>query len=351
MEYVVAFSCSFLVSVTSVFFIKKLAWRYKVLDKPGFWRKIHTSPIPLMGGLAIFIGFLFTTIYFVFFSDYIIGKYVDVFAMIGIWTGGALIMVGGFLDDKKNLDPIKQIFFPILSIVIVIFSGVKIAHITNPFGGTISFDTMPFISISLTFLWLLGMSYTTKILDGLDGLTTGITLIGAFIIFLISLFFGPAILPEIGILSIIFAGALFGFWIFNWHKASIFLGEGGSLFCGFMLGVLAIITDGKIAITLLIMGVPIIDLLFVIFRRFIRRESAFSHSDKKHLHFQLLDIGFSHRSAVLFLYFLTIIFGVTGLFLDSIGRLMAFMILSFLVLVIIISVYFLYKKKYSEKLL
>ncbi len=351
MEYLIVFSCSFLISFISVFFVKKLAWRFHVLDKPGFWRKIHSSPMPLMGGLSIFTGFLITSAYLVFFTDYIIGKYIDVSVMIGMWIGGAILMFGGILDDKKNLDPIKQFFFPVISIVIVIFSGIKIAHITNPFGGTIGFDGLPIISIVLTFFWLLGMSYTTKILDGLDGLTTGITLIGAFVIFLISLFFGPAILPEMGMLSIILAGALFGFLIFNWHKASIFLGEGGSLFCGFMLGVLAIITDGKIAITLLIMGVPIIDLLLVIVRRFIRKESAFSHSDKKHLHFQLLEIGLSHRFAVLFLYFLTIIFGVTGLFLNSIGRLAAFAILSLSVLVIVVSVYFLYKRKSSEKLL
>jgi UDP-GlcNAc:undecaprenyl-phosphate/decaprenyl-phosphate GlcNAc-1-phosphate transferase len=351
MQYFIAFLSAYFLSIIFTLLIKKIAWKLKIIDRPSFLRKIHNQPIPLLGGVAVFLSFFVVSLYFVFFTDFVIGKYITSGMMYGIWLGGLIIMIGGFIDDKKSLDPIKQIIFPVVAILVVILSGIKIGYITNPFGGVINFDSLNFLAIILTFLWLLGMSYTTKILDGLDGLTSGITLIGTLAIFILTLFIGPAILPEVGIIAIILAGGLFGFLMFNFHKASIFLGEGGSLYCGFMLGVLAIITDGKIAITLLIMGIPIIDLLFVVIQRFTKKQSPFRHSDKKHLHFRLLDIGFSHKQAVLSLYFLTIVFGAAGLFLNSIGRFLTFLILFTLMVLIASGVYFIYKKKNEERLL
>ncbi|MBT4277921.1 undecaprenyl/decaprenyl-phosphate alpha-N-acetylglucosaminyl 1-phosphate transferase [Candidatus Falkowbacteria bacterium] len=350
MQYLLVGGGAFLLSIVFTVFIKRIAWQYKIVDRPTFWRKIHSRPTPLLGGVAIFFSFLIVSLYSVFFGDHIIGKYIDLKMMIGIWIASGIIILGGVLDDKKNLDPIKQIIWPIIAIGAVIYSGINIGYITNPFGGTVDFENLKWLSILITFLWLLGMSYTTKILDGLDGLTTGITLIGAITIFILSLFIGPAILPEVGMLAIIFVGALLGFLIFNWHRASIFLGEGGSLYCGFMIGVLAIITDGKIAVTLLVMGIPIIDLLFVIIKRLSKRQSPFSYSDKKHLHFQLLDIGLTHRQAVLFLYFLTILFGSFGLFFKSFGRFLSFLILCVFMLIIAGGIYFIYRKKENKRL-
>ena len=350
MQYLIAGGAAFLFSTVLTVLTKRFAWRYKIIDRPTFWRKIHTKPTPLMGGTAIFLAFFAVSFYYIFFTGLIIGKYITLPMIIGIWIAGAIIIFGGFLDDKKSQDPIKQIIWPVVAVVAVIFTGIKIGYVTNPLGGIINFGGLPILSITLTFLWLLGMSYTTKILDGLDGLASGITLIGALIVFIVSFFVGPAILPEVSMLSIIFAGSILGFLLFNWHKASIFLGEGGSLFCGFMLGVLAIITDGKIAVTLLVMGIPIIDLLFVIVQRFMRKESPFSHSDKKHLHFRLLDIGFSHRQAVLFLYFFTVLFGSIGLFLKSRGRLIAFATLFLVMILMGIFLYLTYKKKSKKSL-
>lgn len=351
MQYLIAGGGAFIISVILTMLVRIIAWRYKIIDRPSFLRKIHTQPTPLLGGLAIYISFVVVSLYYVFFSDLIIGKYISTLTMIGVWVAGGIIMIGGFLDDKKSLDPIKQIMWPIVAIIIVILTGTNIGYISNPFGGVINFGDVYYLSFIVTFFWLLGMSYTTKILDGLDGLVAGITLIGSLAIFILTLFIGPAILPEVGLLAIIFSGAVLGFLIFNWHRASIFLGEGGSLLCGFMLGVLAIITDGKIAITLLVMGVPIIDLLFVIIHRFAKNQSPFHHSDKKHLHFRLLDFGFSTRQAVLFLYLLTIIFGASGLFLESFGRLLTFIVLFIFMLVIASTFYFFFKKQNEKRLL
>lgn len=256
-------------------------------------------------------------------------------------------MIGGFLDDKYNIKPHYQVIWPVLAIIAVIISGIGVKYITNPFGGLIYFSTykfevfrlggMPYyitlFSDIFTFIWLIVLMYTTKFLDGLDGLVPGISVIGGLIVAglcLVTKFFQP----EIATISLIFAGACLGFLLFSFHPAKIFLGEGGSLFCGFMLGVLAIISGGKIATTLLVLGIPILDLIWVMLRRVISERRAPWLADKKHLHFRLLDIGFSHRQAVLFLYFIALCFGATTLFLQSFQKLIALAVLIVVMLVL-----------------
>ncbi|MBI4262381.1 undecaprenyl/decaprenyl-phosphate alpha-N-acetylglucosaminyl 1-phosphate transferase, partial [Candidatus Uhrbacteria bacterium] len=261
--------------------------------------------------------------------------------LIGIFFGGLVIMIGGFLDDRWHWKPGKQIIFPVLAAFIVIASGIGITFITNPFGGQIHLDgwqrilfwfqgipyrlTLP--ADVFTLLWLLGMMYTTKFLDGLDGLVSGVTVIGGLVIAALAL---DPIVHQNGtaLLALILAGAFFGFIPWNWHPAKIFLGEGGSIFAGFMLGVLAIISGSKVTTTLLVVGIPILDTLWVILRRiFWEHRSPFA-GDRKHLHHRLLDLGFSHRAVVLMLYFLAAYFGITALFLQSSGKLIALLILS-----------------------
>ena len=159
------------------------------------------------------------------------------------------------------------------------------------------------------------MIYTTKFLDGLDGLVSGIGTLGALILFIVSLFWDVP-MSATSVLCLILAGALLGFLKYNFYPAKIFLGEAGSTFIGFMLGVLAIISGAKIATALLIMGIPVLDVIWVIIRRLISHKHFYA-GDRKHFHFRLLDAGLSHRQAVLFLYALTLIFGSSSLFLQS----------------------------------
>jgi len=177
------------------------------------------------------------------------------------------------------------------------------------------------------------MIYTTKLLDGLDGLVSGITIIGSIVLFFLSLTPG-VIQPETALLCIILAGASLGFLFFNFHPAKIFLGETGSTFTGFMLGTLAIISGGKIATALLIMGIPILDVLWVIGRRLWQRQSPFRSADRKHLHFRLLDIGFSHRGAVLFLYVVSAMFGSVALSVQGKYKLVVLVVLVIFMLVL-----------------
>lgn len=354
MFYFFAFISSFILSIFLTPFIRRLALKNKIVDYPAP-RKIHSRPIPLLGGVAIFLSFFIVLTFFAFFTPYILEKSISLKQLLGVFIAGLFLMLGGFLDDKYNLPPKKQFIWPLMAVLTVIVSGIGVKYITNPFGGIINlelkkifilrFNEMPYYlswpADLLTLIWLLGMIYTAKFLDGLDGLASGITAIGAFIIFGLCLF-TAFYQPEIGFLAIILAGAVSGFLVFNWHPAKIFLGEGGSVFCGFMLGVLAIISGGKFAATLLVTGIAFLDLIWVILRRlFWERHSPFL-ADKKHLHFRLLDAGFSQRQAVIFLYLLALIFGLSTFFLKSAGKLIALGILSGLMIslaVLLVTIY------------
>ena len=188
------------------------------------------------------------------------------------------------------------------------------------------------------------MMYTTKLLDGLDGLVSGISAIGAIIIFLLTTM-TKYYQPDTALLSLIFSACCIGFLIFNFNPAKIFLGEGGSLFTGFMLGVLSIISGGKIATALLIMGIPILDAAWVILRRIFEGKSPFKTADRKHLHFRLLDLGMNQKQTVIFMYFLSAGFGISTLFLQSKSKLIALGVLALVMLIIGFVVLKIFKKQ------
>src|SRR3989344_1634888 len=337
--YLLPFWSALILSIILTPLIRKLALKWQIVDYPTP-RKIHSRPTPLLGGVAIFLSFTLMTLVF-----WYLGRITDVkisnFQVLTFLIASLILIIGGFLDDKYNLKPQYQFIFPLLAILLVIYSGIKIQYITNPFGGVIEFFTTA--GIILAAIWLLGMIYTTKFLDGLDGLVSGVTFIGALIIFVVSLYWDVP-LSGTSVLAIILAGATLGFLPANWHPAKIFLGEGGSIFCGFMLGVLAIISGSKVATALLIMGIPILDVAWVIIRRIWQGRSP-TKGDRKHLHFRLLDIGLSHPQAVIFLLFLTGIFGTTSLFLHTKGKIIALIVLALIMIIIALALFSIYKSR------
>ncbi len=315
---------------------------FKIVDIPKVEkRKIHKKKIPLGGGLAIFASFFILA--FAFHGE--LGDHVTLTHIWALFFGGLVLMIGGILDDKYNLKAKQQIWFPVLAAVIVLLFKIGPEIITNPFGGVVELSVYAWgnyltIANLLVFVWLMAMMFTTKLLDGLDGLVTGVVAIGAMMIFFLSL--EPQwFQPDVAMLSILFAGSCVGFLVWNWHPAKIFLGEGGSLFTGFMLGSLAVISGSKIATALLVMGVPMLDIVRVIFLR-IRKGKPIFVGDSEHLHFRLLKSGMTQKQAVLLFYSLSFLFGITTLFLQSSQKLMA---LSFLfVLMMLLGVWFGRKK-------
>ena len=313
-NFLIIFLITFFLSVVFTVIVRQIVLRLNIVDTPNLERKIHKIGTPLLGGLSLFLSF-FLVLYFI--RDKILAGNLEVNHWLGFFAGALILMIGGFLDDKYNIKQKYQIIFPILAIACVLAGGVGIEKITNPLGG---FIYLGFFSSIIIALWLVGMMYTTKLLDGIDGLVTGVTAIGGFVIFLFTMT-TKYYQPDIGIAALILSAVCLGFLIFNWHPAKIFLGEGGSLFLGYTLGVLAIISGGKIAIALLIMGIPIMYVLWTIIRRIQAGKNPFKFADRKHLHFRLLDLGLSQRQTVLIYYGFSAIFGLSALFLQSRGKL------------------------------
>lgn len=346
MTYLTAIILSVLVSALATLGVIRLASWLKILDQPGTHpKKIHKLPVPLLGGLGIALSFFAVLLYYLSSSDVIQQALHQANGVVlpkhlwGIGLATLVIMIGGILDDKFDLKPAWQLIAPITAVVIVIISGVGITFVTNPLGGLIYLDTwkttvfhlagwpyrIVWLADIFTFIWLMIMMHTTKLLDGLDGLVTGITALASLIIFVLSLEIKQ---PFTALMAAILFGANVGFLIFNFHPARIFLGWGGSVWAGLMIGWLSIVSGGKVATAMLVLGIPLLDLIWVAVRRVLIEKKSFAIGDKKHIHHRLLGVGLSHRSAVLVLYLITAGFGISALFLQSFGKLMALLALA-----------------------
>lgn len=318
---------SFLLTPVAIFFSGK----FRFFGRKSGGRHIHSGRIPRLGGVVIFLVFWLL----VLLSDKII---LDK-NLIGVFIASAFLLTIGIIDDIKEISWGWQFLSQVGAALAVIAAGVGIPHLTNPFGGlvdlnqiNISILTLGGINYNLTFpadlftfIWIILIINTVNWLDGLDGLASGVSVIGSFALFFLSL--TPVVnQPQIAVLSIILAGAIAGFLFYNFNPAKIFLGTSGSMFLGFMLAVLSIISGGKVATALLILGFPILDALWVIIQRW-RADVSVFHPDKRHFHHKLLEIGLSQRKIVLLIYFITAVFGVVGVVGQSKGKLIALAIL------------------------
>ncbi len=328
------FLAAFVLSILLTLIVRFFASKYKIIDAPNEARKRHGRSVPLLGGLAIFLSFWLVMAYLIYFTN-LIGENLPVEKLLWVFAGGLILVIIGVLDDKYKLSYKWRLPISALVTLLVIIGGVGIDKVTNPFGGIWYLDLVrvgpiAIVADAIVFLWILGMMYTTKILDGLDGLTSGISGIAALMIFFIAN--GERWhQSDVALVGLALSGAILGFLLFNFYPAKIFLGEGGSLWLGFMLGVLSVISGGKFATALLVMAVPILDLAWVIFTR-ARHGMPIAQGDRQHLHFRLVDSGLSQRRAVLFYYLVAILFGVSTLFLQSIGKVIILLALVILVL-------------------
>ncbi len=350
MEYVGYCLAAFMLAAAITPLVRKLAFRVNALDIPRPPRNLHTHTVAKLGGVAIFLSVAIIVLLYVYAGgiDPFIVPFKFVWATL---VGGAILMIGGFLDDKYDLPPQILWIFPAAAALLVVWSGigVGIKFISNPFGAPIDLNfhilNLPASAVFI-FFWLMGMMFTTKFLDGLDGLVAGIGLIAGLTLFGLSLT-DSVQQPITASLAIILVGALAGYLIYAFNPASIFLGEGGSTFIGFMLGVLAVISGGKIATALLVMGIPILDVAWVILQRLWSRQSPF-RGDRLHIHFKLIDLGFTQRQTALILYALSAGFGFSAVFLQSMGKLVALGIMFAIMSALVLGVLYAYRKKRSE---
>ncbi len=292
--------------------VRRVAGKVDVLDRPDVERKFHDRPVPLLGGVALFIAWWVSVGYLVF-AQPVYGIEIIKDKLFAAFIASLIILVVGVADDIRGVAPRWRFLAIALCALIAVTFGIGLDKITNPFGGVVPLSTL--FGNALVFVWLIGIMFTTKISDGLDGLSTGVVLIGSLMIFFLSRA-GKFYQPNVALLSLMFAAVCLGFLIFNFHSASIFLGESGSLFIGFILGVLAIISGSKLAITFLVIFVPALDIARVVYERWRAHEPLF-RGDRRHLHYRLRDIGLSERAVVLVFYFLAAVFGSLGLLLPS----------------------------------
>ncbi|MFA4845882.1 MAG: MraY family glycosyltransferase [Patescibacteria group bacterium] len=335
-----AFILSFLLTVL----VRRIALVGGIVDKPSASRKIHARPVARLGGIAIFISVSAVMIGILAGSDALTSGEITLWHYIGVLLGGLILMIGGYLDDRFDLPAHTTIVAPILAALTSIAFGIEVDKLTNPFGGVVILESWQ--SDILVFVWLMLVMYTTKFLDGLDGLATSVTSVGAIMILLLSLT-TAYFQPDVALLSAVTIGAYLGFLFWNVHPASIFLGEGGSTFVGFMLGILAVISGGKVATALLVLGIPLLDVVWVITRRF--REGGICRvfvGDKKHLHHRLLALGWGQTRIVILYVAVASAFGVSALFLQSRQKLVALIVLS--LVMILTALFFVQKERHAN---
>lgn len=304
--------------------------------------------MPLLGGWAIVASFFILVGYYALATDYLTSGFLLPKYILGILIGGIILVVGGTIDDKYDIKPAWQLVAPILAIIVIIISGIGIDFIQNPVGETIrldninttlfTIDDLPYRIIWLadifTILWMMGMIFTVKYLDGVDGLSSSVLIIGFLTVFFLSLT-KEVSQPETAFLAIVIAGATLGFWPYHFPRAKLFIGEGGVLFLGFMLGLLAILSGGKIATALMVMGIPIIDTGRVIAGRIIRGQSPF-RGDDTHLHHMLLKLGLKSWQVVVAIALPSLLFGILAVILQGYDKFVALLIL-FIGMVVVIS--------------
>lgn len=333
-----AVTASYLLTIV----VRKIAISRKLVDDPNIEpdRRQHKQPIALGGGIAIGLT-IFLVAGVLWWTGNLTTQFINDKQLLGFLLGILVLLIGGTLDDKYGLPVWVKIILPIIAAGVVVSAGVGVNFITNPMGGVIRLDSLKIELFNwqgvpyyfnvwadlLTVAWLTLLMYSTKLLDGLDGLVTGVTAIGAAVLFFLSL--SAVVLQfDTALLAIIVSAAFIGFLPNNWNPARIFLGDSGSLLAGYTLGVIAIIAGGKIATTALVLGLPVIDAIWVVgYRLFWLKKSPFS-ADRQHLHYRLLDTGFNVKQVVMMFYAISLAFGMAALFMETGGKIITFTLLT-----------------------
>ena len=278
---------------------------------------IHKKPTPRGGGMPIFVGCFIASLFFLPYTP----------VTISLFLGSFIALAIGVLDDKFDVSPYIRFLMNIISALIVVSAGIAVTFITNPFGGILYLNQIPFLPQVIAIVWIVWAMNMLNWSKGVDGQMPGIVAISAIVIGFLSLRF-PIIDANSIIaakLSFIIAGSSLAFLIFNFYPAKIFPGYSATSIY-LLLSVVSILSSAKLATAILVMGVPMMDGIFTVLRRIRSGRSPFWH-DKKHLHHLLLSMGFSQRYIALFYWIFSAILGSLALILDSRGKLFAILML------------------------
>ena len=328
--FAVALIVSMLIMPAVIFFAEKTG----AMDAPNA-RKVHKKPIPRIGGLGIYAGFMAAIIFFAAHAN------LDsemIRETVGLVLSGSLIVALGLVDDYKNLPAKLKLLGQIgAAAVLVLGFDVRIDFVTDPFGDYIYLE---WFAIPATMFWLVGLTNTVNLIDGLDGLAAGVAAIASFTILLIAL---EQNFILVAVMTAAIAGAAVGFLKYNFHPAKIFMGDTGSMFLGFMLAGISVTGAVKSVATIALivpifaLGLPILDTTFAIVRR-LRGGVPIFKPDKGHLHHRLLSVGFTQCQAVLLMYVISALFGLSAIALTAVSCQIAALILLVVITAIIYGV-------------
>lgn len=322
-SFLFSFFMAFILTVFFTPLIKNLATHVDSYDHPSP-RRINQRPVPNMGGIAIYLGFLLSIIAF--------GELTPV--LQGLLLGASFIFLVGILDDYKEISPYLKLLAQIIAALIAVFHGIRIDFVTNPFGGYIFTGAL---AIPISVFWIVSITNTINLIDGLDGLASGVGAIASLTLFAVALKEGQ---PVTALLAITLSGSAFGFLPYNFHPARIFMGDTGAMFLGFILATISILgalkttTAVTLAIPVLALGVPIFDTVFAIVRRHQCGQPIFQ-GDRGHLHHRLLEIGLTQKKAVLVIYSISILLGIMAFGVNGASPFVATLILIILGLALI----------------
>jgi UDP-GlcNAc:undecaprenyl-phosphate GlcNAc-1-phosphate transferase len=312
---IVAFILSLVSGAALTPLVRRLAHRFGALDHAHSSRKIHGAPIPRLGGIAIVIAFFVPMVALLLFQTGVGQLFLaEREHVIGLFVGGLAIASLGLYDDLRGANAGKKFLVQFAVAGLLYKLGFRIDILANPLGSPIE---LGWVSLPFTMIWIVGVINAMNLIDGLDGLAGGVALVAVVTTFLVSI---QRAHPLMMLFSSALAGAIVGFLFYNFNPASIFMGDTGSMFLGFVLATTAIQTGQKAstAVAVLIpgiaLGLPIMDTLLAIGRRAIRGRPLFQ-ADKEHIHHRLMALGLSHRQTVLVLYGLCLMLGATALLL------------------------------------
>ncbi len=323
-SYLMAFAIGLIISWALTPWVKKLAFRLGAVDRPN-QRKVHHCIMPRLGGLAIYLGFTIATL--------ICTKLT--WDVVGILVGGTVIVTIGILDDIFQLTARVKLCGQIFAALVLIAFGFRIEWLNNPFGGYFYLD---YLSIPFTVFWIISFTNVVNLMDGLDGLAAGVSAIASVTIILVALQQGFYV---VAVITAALAGATIGFIRYNFNPATIFMGDTGSLFLGYIIAAISIFGAVKSTATIALivpavaLGLPIMDTAFAIVRRYLNGKPIFQ-PDKGHLHHRLLAMGFTQRQAVILMYLISAGLCFTAVMLTEIDSLYAGILLAVILIGIFI---------------
>ncbi len=345
--YFLVFVASAGVTFLATPLVRRLSLRFGWIDRPSD-RKVHPKPTPTVGGLAIYLGVIAGLIA-TRFVPFLGNLYETSSDLDAVAVAGTLVLVLGAVDDTRGVSPLGKLTGQILVAGVVVLLGVQLLYFYFPGQGVLSLS--PDLAVSLTIVWVVAMMNAVNLIDGLDGLAAGMVAIAAaaFFAYMVRSPGGDVQASTAAVLSTIAAGSAVGFLPWNFYPAKIFMGDSGAMLLGLVMAIATVSGVGRnlngpsggdlavvaipVLVPLLVLAVPLLDVVLAIVRR-MRRGIGVAHADKEHIHHRLMDIGHSHRQAVLLMYLWSALISICALavaFID--GRLRVAMILVAAVLV------------------